>query len=198
MERTATQLVERRLNRMRLGQAVCEVFNLLSDPEVRVALVPLTEAEYDQCMEAVVKIDVEETIVGNQYRDRQLTNETLRRALREPDNLSAMVFETTQELSNALEVSDINYLIDHYFEMVHKSSPSIEGLTDDDIDDLKKGLLETDWSGLSGTQWYALRRFLLSLGPEQLRVKLPGSSSTNQSTGTTSSDELTPAIAEAD
>lgn len=196
MERTATQLIERRLDRMRLGQAVCEIFPLLSDPEFRVALVPLTEAEYDQCMEAVVKIDVEETIVGNQYRDRELTKETLRRSIREPDNLNVQMFETTPELAKALEVSDINYLIDHYFEMISKSSPSIEGITNEEIDDLKKGLMEMDWSELSGKQWYALKRFLLSLGPEQLRVKLHGSSSTNQSTGTTSSGEPTPEIAE--
>ena len=181
---------------MRLGQAVCEIFPLLSDPESRVALVPLTEAEYNQCMEAAVKVDVEETLAGNQYRDRRLTQETLLRAIREADDLPTQVFQTVDELMNTLDVADLNYLIDHYFEMVDRSSPSVEGLTDKDIDDLKKALLEVDWSGLYGKQWYALRRFLLSLGPEQLRVKLPGSMSMTESTGTNGSSEPTPEIAE--
>jgi hypothetical protein len=196
MERTAEKLIERRLDRMRLGQSVCEIHNLLSDPEIRVAMVPLTEAEYDQCMEAAVKINVEETILGQQYRDRHLTNETLLRALREPDNLEQQMFEDADELTDALEVADINYLIDHYFEMVDKSSPAIEGLTEQDIDDLKKACLQIDWKGLYGKQWYALRRFLLSLGPEQLRVKLPGSFSTKESTGMNDFNESTPENAE--
>lgn len=196
MERTAQQLIDRRLNRMRLGQAVCEIFPLLSDPEMRVALVPLTEAEYDQCMEQVVKMEVPETISGNQFRDRELTKETLRRSIREPDDLTTQMFQTTEELSEALEVADINFLIDHYFEMVDRTSPSMEGMTDEEISDLKKVLVEMDWNALYGKQWYALKRFLLSLGREQLQGKLLGSFLTQPSIGTNDSDESTPENAE--
>src|SRR5690348_14846856 len=101
--RTAETLIERRLDRMRLGQAVCEIIPLLSDPETRVAVVPLTEAEYDQAMENSMKEVLPETVAGGQYRDRILTRQTLLRAIREPDDLSKQVFESVEELENALE-----------------------------------------------------------------------------------------------
>lgn len=189
---TAASLIERRLDRMRLGQATCEIENLLSEPEVRVALVPLTEAEYDQCMEKVIKMSAPETIMGQQMRDRALTNETLLRAIREPDDLGKMMFENTNEMTQALEVADINFLIDMYFEMVDKSSPSLDGLNDEQIEDLKKVLEEMDWSELSGKQWFALKRFLSSLGPRQLTDKLLGSFLTRQSTGMKNESEPTP------
>jgi len=195
---TAQKLIERRLDRMRLGQAACEIENLLSEPEVRVALVPLTEAEYDICLENVSKINAAENLAGHQLRDRALTQETLLRAIREPDDLPQQMFSSIEEMNDALEVSDINYLIDMYFEMIEKSSPSIEGLTEEQIVEAKKVLNEMDWNELSGKQWYALKRFLGSLGPKQLTAKLHGYSSTKQSTGTSGLDEPIPENAEND
>jgi len=195
---TAQKLIERRLDKMRLGKATCEIENLLSEPDVRVALVPLTEAEYDLCMENVVKMNVPETLTGQQFRDRALTLETLLRAAREPEDISKPMFSSVEEMNDALEVADVNYLIDMYFEMVEKSSPALEGFTEEQLSDVKKVLLEMDWSGLSGKQWYALKRFLSSLGPQQLLAKLPGSSSTQQLTGMKNSEEPTPEIAEDD
>lgn len=193
---TAEKLIERRLDRMRQGQAVCEIETLLSDPETRVALVPLTEAEYDQAMESAVKMNVPETLMGNQARDRLLSRETLLRAIREPDDLSQKMFESVEQQMEALDHSDVSYLVDVYFEMVDRSSPSVDGLSDGDISDVKKVLAEMDWSGLSGKQWYALKRFLSTLGQAQLLAKSLGSSSTNQLTGTKEKNESTPEIAE--
>jgi hypothetical protein len=181
---TAEKLIERRLDRMRLGQAVCEIEELLSETDFRVALVPLTEAEYDRCIENVLKVDAPETMMGNQVRDRALTNETLLLSIREPDNLSQQMFSDLGQMTEALDVVDINYLIDVYFEMIEKSSPAAEGMTGEQINDLKKVLLEMDMSELSGKQWYALKRFLSSLGPTPLLASLLGFSSTSQLTGT--------------
>ena len=47
---------ERRLERMRLGQAVCDYVDLVSDPEIRVCIVPLTEAQYLKVLEKVAAV----------------------------------------------------------------------------------------------------------------------------------------------
>ena len=193
---TADKLAELRFDKMRLGQAACEIESLLSDPEIRVALVPLTEAEYKECMEKSVKTELPENLAGHQFRDRILTEETLLRALREPDDLGKKVFQTTQELNELLDVVDINFLIDCYFEMSEKSNPSLDGITNEQMEDIKKVLVEMDWNALSGTQWYAARRFLSSLGPEQLMAKLPGSSSIKKLIGMSESEESTQETAE--
>jgi hypothetical protein len=189
---TAEKIIERRLDRMRQGQATAEIENLLTDPDIRVALVPLTEAEYDLAMESAVKMNVPETLMGNQARDRQLSRETLLRAIREPDDLTKQMFEDVEQLNDALDHTDISFLIDVYFEMCDRSSPSIDGLSETEIEDVKKVLQEMDWNVLSGKQWYALKRFLSTLGQQQLLAKLLGSSSTSQSTLTNDETELTP------
>jgi hypothetical protein len=50
---TADKIRERRLERMRLGQAVCDFVTLPSDSETRLCIVPLTEAQYLQALEKV-------------------------------------------------------------------------------------------------------------------------------------------------
>ena len=195
---TAEKIIERRLDRMRLGQEAADIHSLLSDPEIRVALVPLTEAEYDQALESAVKMNVPESIMGNQARDRMLQRETLLRAVREPDNLSNRVFENIDELSEALGHDDIGFLIDMYFELVEKSSPSVDGLSEAEISDVKKVLMEMSWNDLTGKQWFALKRFLSTLGPEQLLAKSLGSISTSNLIGKEDYDEPTPENAETD
>jgi hypothetical protein len=58
--------------------------------------------------------------------------------------------------------------------MVETSSPSVDGIPAEELDDLKKALQEINWSELSGRQWYALRRFLFSIMPELLQASLLG------------------------
>ena len=57
MANTKAKIEERRLARMRQGQATCSYVSLISDPEIRVAIVPLTEAEYEQVLELVASIE---------------------------------------------------------------------------------------------------------------------------------------------
>jgi hypothetical protein len=193
---TAQKLAERKLDRMRLGQSACDIHPLLSDPEIRVALVPLTEAEYLVGLESAIKMNVPETIMGNQARDRRLQEETLLRAIREVDDLTQQTFETLEQLNELLDHSDISYLMDMYFEMIAESSPSIDGLSETDIEDVKKVLKEMDWNVLSGRQWYALKRFLSTLGQEQLLAKSLGSTSISKLTGQSGLSEPTPETVE--
>jgi hypothetical protein len=189
--RTAEKIRERKLNRMRLGQAVGDVHQLLSDPTISVALVPLLEAEYLQCIETTANRNIPENISGAAVRDRYNTAELLVRACREPQDLTEHMFENVDELTDTLEVNDINFLQDMYFEMVETASPSLDGVSPAELDDLKKALLEINWNELYGRQWYALRRFLLSIMPELLQANLPGSGSILKLIGQNDLDEST-------
>lgn len=184
-------LTERRLTKMRLGQQVCAYFELLSDPEVRVALVPLLESEYINCMMLGAQLTVPDGDIGVQLRERMQIAEVLAYSIRSPDTLEK-VFKTGKEVGETLEVQDINFLIDAYFEMVDRTSPSVDGLGDEELDKLKKALQEMDWKDLSGRQWYAVKRLLLALSPEPLTDNLLGSISTNSSTMTNELQRSTP------
>src|SRR5881392_30501 len=126
MATTAEQIKERRLNRMRLGQAACDYMTLVSDPEVRLAIVPLTEAEYLQALEAVARVNAPADVAGMQVRDRRQVQEIMVRSVREDGNLSERVWNSVNEMMEVLEVGDIDQFFDGYQEMVEKSSPSLE------------------------------------------------------------------------
>jgi hypothetical protein len=189
--RTAEKLRERKLNRMRLGKAVADVHSLMSDPEIKVALVPLSEAEYIQCLEATVNQRIADDTAGQALRDRYNSAEVLLRAAREPDDLEQPMFDSVEELTDALEVNDINFLQDMYFEMVETASPAIDGIPEEDLEDLKKALQTIDWNALSGRQWYALRRFLFSIMPELLQGNFSGVGSISKWTTPSDVEEST-------
>lgn len=174
-ESLSERLIQRRLDRMRLGQSACAIHYLISEPTEKVALVPLVEEEYDQALAHAAAMEAPDSSWGNQYTDRRNQHEILMRSLRDPDDLNKHIFSSTEELRKALDAVDINFLIDSYFELVEQVSPSIGQMSEEEIEDLKKVLLMIPWSELTGGQWYAVKRFLLTLSPEQLLGKLPGS-----------------------
>jgi hypothetical protein len=184
MSTTAEKIRERRLDRMRLGQAVCDVVPLTSDAEQKLYIVPLTEAEYLQAINAVAELTVIDNLAGIAVRDRTQANETLVRAIREETDLTKRVFMTVEEMNDALDVTDIDELYDRYMEMVDKSSPSIDRIPPEEIDELKKALQTMDWNALSGSAWYALKRFLSQIMPSPLLDSSPGFTSTNSLTTT--------------
>lgn len=190
--RTAEKIRERRLDRMRLGQTVGDVHQIPSDPEISVAIVPLTEAEYVQCLSITSSRGISEDISGAALRDRFNQAEVLLRACREPNDLETHMFESLEELTDVLEVTDINFLTDMYFEMSETSSPSMDEIPPEDLDDLKKALQEIDWNALSGRQWYALRRFLFSIMPELLQANSLGSGLTQKLIGKSAEEKSTP------
>jgi len=180
-----------RLRRMRLGQDAPEFVNLITNPEIRVALVPLTEAEYHIGLKAAMDLPAPDNQTGMIYRDRWQQVTDLWNALREPHNPNQRVYESVEQMVAALEHTDINYLSDMYLRMVEDSSPALDGVTEEQIEELKKACLTIDWSVLSGRAWWHLKAFLSSLTPEQLQVKLPGSLSTQNLTPTNESSEPT-------
>jgi hypothetical protein len=160
---TAEKLKERKLDRMRLGQAACDIVPLVSDPEIRVALVPLTEAEYLRSLELAAALATYENRIGLEFRERHQTAQIVWMATREPDNLKNKVWESAEAMMGDIEFHDINHLFDHYLEMVDQSSPAIDGVPPEDFEALKKVLQEISWNDLTGRQWYAAKRFLGSI-----------------------------------
>jgi len=184
MANTKSRIKQRRLERMRLGQAACSFVPLVSDPEIRIAIVPLTEAEFEQCLEIVAMMEAQDNIAGFGLRDRRQAQEILVRAIREEDDLTQRVYDTIEEMMEDLESVDIDQLIDEYNEMTEQSNPKLDGIPEEEFDRLKKVLQEMDWNVLSGSAWYAAKRFLGKLPPELLLANGRGSISTNSSTTT--------------
>lgn len=184
MATTVEKIRERKLDRMRLGQAVCDYVTLPSDPEVRLAIVPLTEAEYLQALNKVAEVPQGDDLAGAAIKDRVTSQEILVRAIREEKDLTQKVFETVDELMDVLEVQDVDHVLDMYNEMIEKSSPALDGIPEQELENLKKALQEMDWNVLSGSAWYAARRFLSRIIPKPLLDNSPGSGSISPSTTT--------------
>lgn len=167
---------------MRLGQAVCDYVEIPSDPEMRLCIVPLTEAQYRQVLEKVASVKFPDDMAGSAIKDRVLAQEILIRAIREENDLTQPVYSDLEDLLEDFDVHDIDHLIDCYNEMVEKASPAIDGISPEDLDRLKKVLPTMDWNALSGSAWYAAKRFLSRISQVPLLDNSPGSTSTNSST----------------
>lgn len=178
-QETLKKLKDRRLERMRLGQSTAEIEQLPSDKEVRVALVPLLEKEYDAAMRSTALIDVPDNIAGAGVLDRQEKREVLVRAIRDPDDYTSRIFDSVSEMMEILEPVDVSHLYDRYVEMSMEIDPAIPELSEEEIDFLRQSFGDFNWRGLSGRQLYALNRFILTLSPNQLVGRLPGSFSTS-------------------
>lgn len=192
-QKTSSLLRERRehrLSAMRLGQAACEIFVVPSDPEVRMAMVPLLESEYLKTLRMAASEDLPVTDAGNLVRDEFQRVEVLAIALREMDDLSTRVFNSSAELQEVLEVQDINVAWDTYLEMVNQQSPAIEMVPEEDFEELKKVFGTIRMSELSGPQWYALMRFLRLILPNLLTGNSLGLSSTSTSILTSDDEEF--------
>jgi hypothetical protein len=188
-----SQLVERRLDRMRLGQAATEIIPLVSDPEFRVALVPLRESEYRQVLSIIARIQVSDTMAGLQFRDRVQSEELLVRSLRDPKNLDTWLFDSAEEMNEILDVADIDMLIDEFNEMSEKSNPAIDQIPEEEFVVLKKVLQTMDWNALSGRSWYAAKRFLGALTTQGLlRGSFLGSTSISPLITMSEEEESTP------
>lgn len=169
---------------MRLGQGVCDFVPLISDPELRLGIVPLFEAEYIQALNAVADMDAPDDLAGMQLRDRRQAQEIIVRAIREPDDLEQRVYADVDEMMEQLTVGDVDEILDRYNEMCEQSSPRLDRIPPEEFENLKKLLQTMDWNALSGRAWYAARRFLSEISPSPLMDSSPGSTSTNLSTTT--------------
>jgi hypothetical protein len=126
-----------------------------------------------------------------QLRDRKMTHWVLCYSIREPGDLTRRVYDDPDELLDELTSDDVTFLIDCYYEMVERASPSMTSLSEEEIDELKKVWEVIDWNELSGKSWYALRRFLSTISPTQLTGSSSGSFLTKNLTTMSESQEST-------
>lgn len=180
-----------RLARMRAGSEVPEYVDIPSKPEIRLWQVPLTEGESQLGVVYASKLEAGDNVVGIAARNRAAVNSDVWHSLREPGSVDQKVFASIEEMETELDPSDIDYLADNLATLMDYASPSIDGLNDKDLNDLKKAFGETDWNALTGRQWAALKLACQALFPDLLRVKSLGSTSTDSSTLMNANDEST-------
>lgn len=180
-----------RLERMRLGQEVGEPIAIPSMPDIRVQMVPLTEAESQSGVVAASLLDVPDNVAGLHARNRVSVQMDVWNACREPGNLTVHVFESAEEMATMIDMTDIDFLNDYLASLMEYASPAIDGLSEEDLTDLKKAFEETDLSALTGQRWALTKLCCQVLFPELLRVKLLGTSSTDSATLTSESGEST-------
>lgn len=184
-------LAQNRLARMRQGQLAPDMIDLPSLEGIRVAQVPLTEAETQQGIIAAARLDVGENLAGMQARNRMAQQYDAWLSLREPGNLTELLFKSVEEMTANLDPKDLDYVSDNLGILMDYASPALEGVTEKDLDDLKKGLAALDWSVLTGRQWAALKLALRILLPARLAARSSGSSSTESSTERSDEPEST-------
>jgi hypothetical protein len=178
-----------RLKRMRMGQEAPELVDIPSMPGARVALVPLTEAESMQGMIRAANLDAPENIPGAQMRAREAMLSDIWNAMRDPSDLDKKVFDSIEDLKMTLEPSDVDTMIDELTILMDYASPTLDGLSNEELDNLKKAFVLIDWSELTGRRWSALRLCLSLLLPELLQARFSSTTSTSNSTTRSESDE---------
>lgn len=181
-----------RLSRMRQGQDVPEYIDVPSMDGVRVALVPLTEAELSRGLAyAAQEDDVPESFSGVQYRTRRAIQSDLWHAIREPGDPEKRIFDSIEEMVETLVPGDIDFLNMHLATLMNFASPAMDGLTEEDLDFLGRAWQAIRLNELTGRQWAAAKVCLSILLPELLQARLSGHTSTDGSTPTNESDEST-------
>jgi len=180
-----------RLSRMRQGNEVAEDVALPSNSEIHFWMVPLTEAEQQMGVIHAATIDVLDNAAGIATRNRAAMQSDVFHSLREPGNIEQRAFQSIEEMTSLLEPSNVDHCINTLTMLMEYASPSVDGLTDEELSDLKNAFGETDWSALTGRQWAVVKLCCQVLFPELLEVKLRGSSSTESSTEKNGSSEST-------
>lgn len=178
-----------RLARMRQGQDVAERVTIPSKEGIEVALVPLNEGEAQAGIIAAANLDVPDNQAGMMARERAATISDVWHAVREPGDITKRVFATPEEMVEELESPDIDHIADHLVLLHNYASPALDGITDEELNELKKAFGEADWSALTGRRWAAVKLCVSTLFPELLQAKLRGSSSIESSTQKTDEDE---------
>jgi hypothetical protein len=187
------KLKENKLARMREGQAAGEIVTLVSDPEVRFVVVPLTDGEYLKALSISDEVQASETMSGFAVKDEVLKQAILLFAAREIHDWTKSFFESVEEVME-LEAQDVNVAYDVFLELISVASPSMQMLTEEEMDNLKKVWSLIAWSELSGRQLYAARRFLNSIQEDLLLGNFSGLSSTPKSTTTNNEQDSVPSV----
>jgi hypothetical protein len=97
--------------------------HLISDPEIRLALVPLLDFEAEAALIEAARMDVPDNVAGLMARDHRQRVELLASSIRDPKDLDQRVYSDGLELQKELDESDIVHLYDAFLEMQENSNP---------------------------------------------------------------------------
>jgi hypothetical protein len=185
---------QNRVKRMRLGQEAPELVTIPSmdgDEAIRVAMVPLTEAESQSSLILASSLDVLDNSAGLQARNRVTVQNDVWNACRDPEDSTKKVWPSVDEMVKDIEPTDVDWLFDQLTTLMDYASPAMDGLTEEDLAELKNGFALIDWNELTGRRWSALKLCLSILSPELLAARSRSFTSTMKSTTTSESDEST-------
>jgi hypothetical protein len=180
-----------RIARIRQGQDAPEYIDIPSMETIRVAMVPLNDAQHLQGQINAAELDVPDNMTGLAVRNRAAIVHDVWTACRFPDELEQKVWESPQVMQEELDPADIDYLSMKLTVMMAYQSPQLKDLSDSEVADLKKVLETIQWRELYGSQAAAAKIFLMTLFPELLQGNSYSSTSTNRSTTKSENDEST-------
>lgn len=184
-------LEAQRLKRMRLGQEVCEFVEFVSVEDLRLALVPLNDAEVQSGVIAAAELDLPDNFATMQARNHASQASDVWNALRDPQDWSVKAFASVHEMQTTLDPADIENTFDQLTVLMTYASPTLDGLSDEVLAALKDNFAQMDLNALSGRARAALRLFFSLSLPDVLRANSSGSTSTDSSTEKNESEEST-------
>src|SRR3954464_13990023 len=91
--RSATEIKQRRIERMRLGQTSATIESFVTDPEQRVALVPLTQGQYIVSLQVAGALPLDDNIATRVAREEMRRFEVFAVSCREVEDLTKPYFE---------------------------------------------------------------------------------------------------------
>lgn len=180
-----------RIKRIRQGQDAPEWASIPSMPEIRIVLVPLLEKESQASLAAAAGIEVADNPLGMQVRARTAQEWDVWQAARKLEEPDKKVWVSVEQMVDMLEPDDIDSLHDQLSILMDYASPTLEGLSDEDLAELKNGFVLIDWKELTGRRWSALRVCLSYLLPDLLLAKPASTTSTPSSITRSENDEST-------
>lgn len=181
MPRTFEAMKDAKLARMREGKNAGEIVELVTNPEIRLVIVPLSDGEWLKSLKYADDVEAGENAAGIVLRDEVQKKAILYFACREMSDWEKPFFHDYSEVED-MDYSDIQHIYDRYLEMVAQFSPSFFMLDEEQVDELKKVWQRIEWNALSGRQQYAAMRFLNSIREDLLAGNSSGSLSTLKST----------------
>ncbi|HKU52529.1 MAG TPA: hypothetical protein VJQ25_08680, partial [Nitrospira sp.] len=123
MPRTFEAMKESRLARMREGKNAGEIVELVTNPEIRLVLVPLTDGEWLKALGYADEVPAGENVAGITLRDEVQKKAIIFYACREMHDWEEPFFESMAEVEQ-MDYADIGHIYDRYLEMVAQFSPS--------------------------------------------------------------------------
>jgi len=179
MGKIREQIMEQtRFARMRMGQLVGDDCAIPSMPELRVKLVPLTEAEVMAGITRAAGVDAPDNTVGMQLWNRTVRESDVWHAMREPEDLQQKVFATPEEMTELLTPDDIDIIADKLVALTQMFSTSLADMDGEEVTRVKELLARIEPSALTGRPAAALVLLLSVLTPTSLRDNSPSSTST--------------------